>query len=86
MNTEEDCTYLYFNSSGKWKYEGRGRFPTYFGSGWQGVSRQTIVEENGRMPGVTGMAEGLVVVVCPDKDCENPFAYPRMLKPTRGYE
>lgn len=28
MTRQEDCTYLYFKESGKWKYEGRGFFPT----------------------------------------------------------
>lgn len=78
-----DCTFLYFNPSGKWKYEGRGRFPKYPGSGWHEIDRAAIYKENDAMPGVSGDAGHFVVVVLPDQDCDHPFAYPRMLQPTR---
>ena len=82
-----DCTYLYFkprnDGSGKYGYEGRGVFPPYPGSGWQEIDRDAIMSANGgAMPGVTGRAEGLTIIIIPDESCTHPFAYPRMLPPT----
>ena len=33
------------------------------------------------MPGISGNAGDLRVVVIPDVDCAHPFAYPRMIEP-----
>lgn len=74
---QNDCTYLYFKSSGKWKYSGRGRFP--FPS--PEVDRSAIKRCNdGVMPGIMGDALDMVVIVVPDEDSAAAFAYPRMLK------
>lgn len=75
--TNADCTYLYFKPSGKWKYEGRGRFPD------GDVNRRSIMQANeGFMPGITSNASDMIVVVIPDDGCTTGFAYPRMLLPT----
>lgn len=82
----DDCTYLYFKHYGKWKYEGRGRFPKPLYKGWHEVNRTEIMRENGSMPGlVEGYDAGdLVVVMIPDEDCDVGSAYPRMLLPYEG--
>lgn len=81
----DDCTYLYFKPSGKWKYDGRGRFPRNPNpnGGLYDVDRDAIIRENGSMPGLAQSyrADDLVVVVIPDEDCDCKMAYPRMLKP-----
>lgn len=78
--TDHDCTYLYFKPSGKWKYDGRGRFPRPQDDGWHDVNRAEILRENGGMPGISGRAEDLVIVIIPDDECDVRSAYPRMLK------
>lgn len=71
----KDCTFLYFKTTGKWGYEGRGKFPP---SG--NVTRQEIMEANaGTMPGIVSDARDMIVVVIPDNDCTEKYAYPRML-------
>lgn len=74
-----DCTFLYFKPQGKWKYEGRGRFPRPKDEGYHEIDRAAILAENGSMPGISGNAEDLTVVVIPDESCEVRTAYPRML-------
>lgn len=76
-----DCTYLYFKPSGKWKYEGRGRFPRPQSVGWHEIDRDEIMRENGGMPGIVTRASDYVVVVIPDETCDVRSAYPRMLHP-----
>lgn len=72
-----DTTYLYFKPSGKWKYEGRGVFPSTFE-----VDRGTIMGANdGKMPGISSNGQDYIIVVLPDDDCSSPYAYPRMLHP-----
>lgn len=68
-----DCTFLYFKETGKWKYDGRGIFPD------GDVTREAIARANGGMPGISGDAKDMVVVVIPDDGCTTGFAYPRML-------
>jgi len=77
----DDCTYLYFKPGGKWKYEGRGRFPRPLAAGWHEMNRAEVIRENGGMPGISSQAEDLVVVIVPDEDCDVRSAYPRMLLP-----
>ena len=77
----QDCTFLYFKPSGKWKYEGRGRFPRPTADGYHTVNRDEIIRENGSMPGVSTTADDLIVVVVPDEGCDVRSAYPRMLLP-----
>lgn len=74
-----DCLFLYFKPGGKWKYEGRGRFPRPQDDGWHDVDRAEIMRENGGMPGIVGGAEDLVVVAIPDESCDVKTAWPRML-------
>jgi hypothetical protein len=83
MNEMNDCTYLYFKSSGKWKYDGRGRFPQNPNpdGSWYEVDRDAIVRENGSMPGISYHGNDIVVVIIPDEDCDVTTAYPRMLLP-----
>ena len=80
---KDDCTYLYFKPSGKWKYDGRGRFPRNPNTdkSWYNVDRDAIIRENGSLPGLREgyKAQDLVVVVIPDEDCDCAVAYPRML-------
>lgn len=78
---KDDCTFLYFKPSGKWKYEGRGRFPSAPDEGWHEVGRDEIIRENGAMPGITTRGPDLVIVVLPDESCQVRSAYPRMLMP-----
>jgi hypothetical protein len=77
----DDCTFLYFKAGGKWKYDGRGRFPRPQHDGWHDVNRDEIIRENGGMPGITSRAADMVVVIVPDESCNVSSAYPRMLKP-----
>lgn len=81
MTTEHDCTYVYFKPSGKWKYDGRGRFPRPQDDGWHDVNRDEVMRENGGMPGISSRGSDLVVVIIPDDECNVRSAYPRMLKP-----
>ncbi len=76
-----DCTYLFFKPSGKWKYEGRGRFPRPQHDGWHEIDRAEIMRENGGMPGIMGDGADYIIVVIPDDDCDVRSAYPRMLRP-----
>lgn len=78
---DTDCTYLYFKPGGKWKYEGRGRFPRQQQTGWREIDRDEVIRENGGMPGISSRANDLVVVIIPDEDCDVQTAYPRMLHP-----
>lgn len=78
----DDCTYLYFNPSGKWKYEGRGRFPRPQIDGWHDVNRAEIIRENDGMPGITSSGEDYVIIIVPDENCNVRSSYPRMLQPT----
>jgi hypothetical protein len=77
----DDCTYLYFKPGGKWKYDGRGRFPRPQSEGWHDVDRSEIMRENQGMPGITSDASDLIVVVVPDESCDVRSAYPRLLHP-----
>lgn len=77
----DDCTYLYFKPGGKWKYEGRGRFPRPVNDGYHVIDRDEIIRENGSMPGISSRADDLVVVIVPDNECDVRSAYPRMLLP-----
>jgi hypothetical protein len=79
---KDDCTFLYFKPTGKWKYEGRGRFPVLPDEGWYPVDREAVIKENGGMPGITTDAGSLIVVIIPDEECSSRFAYPRLLLPT----
>lgn len=82
MKDEHDCTYQYFKASGKWGYEGRGKFPPQ-PDGWREVDRKAIMAANGGgMPGINSEARYMYVVVLPDEDCSASDAYPRFLKPT----
>lgn len=80
-----DCDFFYFKPSGKWKYEGQGRWPRKpeDHEGWWDVDRDSIIRENGGMPGLaTGSrAANMVVLVIPRSHCDCPVAYPRMLSP-----
>lgn len=80
-DVKDDCSFLYFKPSGKWKYDGRGRFPRPTSTGWHDVNRDEVIRENGSMPGITSRAADLVVVIIPDDECNVSSAYPRMLKP-----
>lgn len=74
-----DCTFLYFKSSGKWKYEGRGVFPPE-----PFLGRDDIIRANGgALPGLRKgyLADDLIIVVCPDDSCEAQYAFPRILLP-----
>lgn len=82
MRDNNDCTFLYFKPSGKWKYEGRGKFPHPPGEDYYDVDRAAIQRENGGMPGISTDGSDLVVIVMPDDACDAPLAYPRMLMPT----
>lgn len=77
----EDCTYLYFTRGGKWKYDGRGRFPRPQQPGWHEVNRDEIMRENLGMPGISGRGADYIIVIVPDDACDVPTAYPRMLMP-----
>jgi hypothetical protein len=76
-----DCDFMYFKPSGKWKYDGAGRFPRPVTDGWHEVDRDEIIRENGSMPGISGRAADLVVIVTPRDNCDVRSAYPRMLHP-----
>lgn len=78
----DDCTFLYFNPGGKWKYGGRGRFPRPQHDGFHDVDRAEIIRENGCMPGISGDAQEFVIIMSPDENCNVRSAYPRMLNPT----
>jgi len=78
----DDCTFLYFKPSGKWKYDGRGRFPRPQAEGYHEITRDEIIRENGTMPGISSWANDLIVVVIPDDSCDVRSAYPRMLHPS----
>lgn len=78
MTREEDCTYVYSKESGKWKYEGRGFFPT---ADVFTVQREHVVAENGGTPGISTLGDDMFVIIIPDDNCAHPFAYPRMIKP-----
>lgn len=78
----EDCSYHYFNPSGKWKYDGRGRFP--FDGAAYGMTHETIAQANGgKMPGISSDGKFYTVVVIPDEHCAEKHAYPRMIKAVR---
>lgn len=80
LEKKGDCTFLYFKPSGKWKYEGRGRFPRPPIPGkYYEVDRTSIYLENGGFPGINGLADGLTIIVIPDESCDVPTAYPHML-------
>ena len=82
MTTEEnDCDFLYFKPGGKWKYEGEGRWPRQQTPGWHEVDRAEIARENNGMPGISGNATDLIVVVIPRESCTQTTAYPRLLLP-----
>jgi len=81
MNDDSDCTYLFFKSTGKWKYEGRGRFPRPQSAGWHEINRDEIIRENGSMPGISSRGSDYIIVIVPDEKCDVPTAYPRMLMP-----
>jgi len=76
-----DCTFFYFKPGGKWKYEGRGRFPRPIHDGWHDVNHDEIMRENDGMPGLRFgyTAKDLNIVVIPDDECEVQSAYPRMI-------
>ncbi|MBC7149025.1 MAG: hypothetical protein H5U22_06565 [Rhizobium sp.] len=78
MTDNHDCTYLYFKPSGKWKYEGRGRFPT---ADVFSIKREHVIDENSGMPGISSRGEDYFVIIIPDDGCAHPFAYPRMIQP-----
>lgn len=78
----EDCSFYYFNPSGKWKYEGRGLFPVDDVA--YGMEHSSIARANGgNMPGITSDGKCYDVVVIPDEHCVIRFAYPRMVKAVR---
>ena len=77
-----DCTFQYFKATGKWGYEGRGVFPRPpAGGGYYEVDRAAIAAANNGMPGISGDATHMFVIVLPDEDCDVNTAFPRMLKP-----
>lgn len=82
----EDCSFYYFKPSGKWKYEGRGRFPRPpERGGYYEVDHDAIRRENGSMPGLTegSDAKHMTIVVIPDENCAVATSYPRMIKAER---
>ena len=78
---KDDCTFLYFKPSGKWKYEGRGVFPRPPVSGeYYEVDHNAVFRANNGMPGISSDGKSLTLVIVPDEDCTAKFAYPRMLQ------
>ena len=78
INDMEDCTFLYFKPTGKWKYGGRGTFPDR--EGYYEITHDLIFEENNGMPGIISDGKDLTVIVIPDDDCKSRAAFPRMIK------
>lgn len=85
MSKQPDCDFYYFKPQGKWKYEGKGVFPTAKNLGmsegvYVDVNHSTIFKANGEMPGIIGEGKHLTVVVIPMLHCKAEFAYPRMIR------
>jgi hypothetical protein len=76
-----DCDFLYFKPGGKWKYEGKGRFPKAPDEGWHELDRDAIIRENDGMPGIISRGSDYVIIVIPRDNCDVRSAYPRMLMP-----
>lgn len=78
-----DCDFYYFKEGGKWKYEGEGFFPGPVKEGaYYDVDRAAILRANGnRMPGITSLGNDYFILVIPKSHCQQPVAYPRLLKP-----
>lgn len=74
----DDCTFLYFKPTGKWRYDGRGTFPHR--EGYYEITHDLIFEENNGMPGISHDGKDLTVIVIPDDDCKSTAAFPRMIK------
>lgn len=75
-----DCLFVYFKTGPtvirKWAYSGRGWFPE---AGH--VNKGSIkIANGGAMPGISGEAEGLILVVIPDESRNGPFSFPRMIQ------
>lgn len=78
-----DCDFYYFKVGGKWKYEGEGFFPGPVEKGvYYDVDRAAILRANGnRMPGISSLGNDYFILVIPKPHCQQPTAYPRLLKP-----
>ena len=84
MKDEFDCTFLYFKSTGKWGYEGRGNFPRPPVEGeYYDVDHDAVYRQNNGMPGISSEGKGYTVIIIPDQDCAVSASYPRMLKPEK---
>ena len=81
MEDEFDCTFLYFKSTGKWEYEGRGNFPRPPVAGeYYEVDHDAVYRQNNGMPGISTDGKYMTVIIIPDQKCTVLTAYPRMLK------
>jgi len=82
MTNDIDCDFYYFNQSGKWKYEGEGRFPRQQEKDvLRRIDRHEIIRENGSMPGIITRGESYTILVIPRPNCTIDDAWPRMLFP-----
>jgi hypothetical protein len=76
-----NCTFHYFKPRGKWYTTERGVFPPSEPHSYNDIRRETIMSANGgKMPGLMTTASNFIVIVIPDDDCDDPQAFPRLLK------